>query len=117
MFQQRQLNEIFQFIEVSYTGTVNPGGITTGSKAVVTVACVIGGPGNTSPATFALGDDLEVIPAAAAGALGGLIIQASPTATAGTVTLSFFNSSGGTITPTSSTAWVIVGKRITPTLV
>ena len=117
MFQQRQLNDVFQLLEVSYTGTVNPGGITTGSKAVVTVACVVGGISNTSPATFTLGDDLEIIPAAGAGALGGLIITAQPTATAGTCTISFYNASTGTITPTSSTGWVVVGKRITPTLV
>ena len=117
MFQQRQINDIYQLVEVSFSGTVSPGAITTGSKAVVTVACVVGGAGNTSPATFALGDDLEVIAPSAAGATGGLIIQANPTSTPGTCTIAFFNASGGTITLTSSTGWVIFAKRVTPQLI
>lgn len=110
-FAQRQLNEIYSQIEVSFA-TVNPGAITTGSKAAVTVTPVVGGPGsgNTLPSQCALGDSVDVIPSAAAGNVSGLLITASVSA-AGTIIVGFFNATGGTITPTSA-VWTFVTKRL-----
>jgi hypothetical protein len=114
MFQQRQLNEIFPLIEVSFSATGTPGALTTGTAGRVTVACFVGGPGaaNTSPATFALGDDLEVVVPATAGNMAGMIVSATPSATPGTCTIAFQNASAGTITPTTA-QYTIVAKRLT----
>lgn len=113
MFQQRQLNEVYSLVEVSFSAAVNPGGIATGAKAAVTVQCVLGGTGSTQNATFTQGDRLEVIPPAAAGVLGGLIIDATPAANAGQATINFFNAGAGTVTPTSA-QWTVIAKRIAP---
>ena len=115
MFQQRQINDIYQLVEVSYAA-VSPGAITTGSKAVVTVNPVVGGVSGTSPSQCILGDQvLQVIAPASAGNLGGLIISAQVSA-AGAMVVSFFNASAGTITPASA-VYTIVTARFTPTLV
>lgn len=118
MFQQRQLNEIFSFIEVSFSATGTPGALTTGTSGRITVACVVGGAaaGNTSPATFALGDDLEVVVPASAGNLAGMIVSATPSATAGTAVIAFYNASAGTITPTTA-QYTIIAKRVAPAVV
>ena len=114
MFQQRQINDIYQLVEVSFA-TVAPGAITTGSKASVTVSPVIGGGAGLSASQCVLGDQvLQVIAPAGAGNLGGLIISGQVSA-AGQVTVSFFNASTGTITPTSA-VYTFVIARFTPTL-
>lgn len=117
MFQQRQLNDVYQLIEVSFALAVSPGAITTGSKAVVTVVPVVGGPSSSNPAaTIALGDRVEVTASAAVGNVGGLIIRAEPTGvTPGQIIISFYNASAGTITPASGT-YTVIAYRPTPTL-
>lgn len=113
MFASRQFEEISPLIEISRTGTVAPGAITTATAVGVSVACTVGTlpSGGASPATFALGDQLEVFPPAGA-AINGVIVSASPTATPGTCELVFQNNTGGTITPVSSVGYVIVATRI-----
>jgi len=69
------------------------------------------GPSN---ATFALGDNLEVI-APAAAALNGIVVTASPSATPGTCVVSFQNNTGAGITPVASTKYTILAKRFPPT--
>ena len=108
MFQQRQLNEIYAQYEVSNSAAASPGAITNGSLVQATNACTI--QGTTSPATFALGDSLEVI-APASAALNGVEVKAFPTATAGTCNLVFLNNTGGTVTPTASSVYRIIAKR------
>lgn len=118
MFQQRQLNEVYQLIEVSFALSVNPGAITTGSKAVVTVTPVTGGASSSNPnATIALGDRVEVTAQAAVGNVAGLIIRAEPTGVSpGQIIISFYNASAGTITPVSGT-YTVVAYRFTPTVI
>lgn len=117
MFQQRQFEEIQPFVEISF-GVSTPGAVASGAATLVgaTMACVVGGPGNTSPATFGLGDRLEVYPSAAAAA-NGLSINAFPTATQGTCQLYFTNITGGSITPIAGAKYTVVATRITPTTI
>ena len=112
MFQTRQYEEINPLVEVSRC-VATPGAITTGTTVnVATAVCTVGAQGvGTSPATFALGDQLEVFPSAAA-ATNGIIVQAAPTATPGTCTLSFANPTGGSITPTAGAVYTIIATRI-----
>jgi len=121
MFQTRQLNDIYQLVEVSWTLSITPGAITTGSHAVSGANCFTGGPvsalASAQPANFNLGDQLEVIAPASIGAMTGLIIQAWPTGAAnGNCTIAFFNASSGTITPASG-QYIIVARRYTPELI
>lgn len=117
MFQPRQVDEIQAQTEISF-GVATPGAVASGAATLVGagVACVVGGPGNTSPATFALGDQLEVYPSAAA-ACNGLSVNAFPTATAGTCELYFTNITGGSITPVAGAKYTIVATRLNPTVV
>jgi hypothetical protein len=112
MFSQRQLNEIWPFIEVSFsTANVSPGAVASATPTVVTAACSLGTPlgGGTSAATFALGDELEVV-APASAATNGLQVIASPTATAGTAEIMFLNFTGSPITPVAA-IYKIIAKR------
>jgi hypothetical protein len=108
MFQQRQLNEIYAFFEVSNTAAATPGAITNGSSVNATNICTL--QGTTNLATFALGDNLDVI-APASAALNGVEVAAYPTATPGTCQLVFTNNTGGTVTPTAGATYKIVAKR------
>lgn len=115
MFTSRQYEEIQPQIEVSRTAGVSPGALTTGVTVNVAAAvCTVGFV--ASPATFAIGDQLEVF-APASAALNGIIVSAAPSATPGTCTLSFTNPTAGTITPVASSVYVIVATRIPPNLV
>lgn len=115
MYQQRQLNEIYSFIEVSQTAATSIGAVGNNASAgSAAVACTI--PGTTTPASFALGDILEVV-APASAALNGVCLQASPTATPGTCTITATNTTGGSITPTASTVYRIIAKRVAPTVI
>jgi hypothetical protein len=68
MFQQRQLNDLYQLMEVSFTTSVTPGTLTAGTAGRVTgVACSIAG-NSANPALLTLGDALEIV--APAGANG-----------------------------------------------
>jgi hypothetical protein len=107
MFAQRQTEELYDY-EVSFTAAASPGAITNGSVVAASNACTLSG---GKPATFALGDVLEVI-APAGAALNGVAVSAQPTATAGTAQLIFLNNTGGSITPTASTVYKIVAKRL-----
>ena len=116
MFQQRQLNDVYQLIEVSFATVTSPGAITSGNKAVVSlIAPVLGSINGTQSATFNLGDFIEAIPSAAVGSLGGLLIEAQPTAS-GVCAISFYNASAGTIT-LNTAAWTFVVQRFTNTLI
>ena len=108
MLQQRQLNEVYALFEVSTSAAASPGAITNGSVVQATNACTL--QGTTSAATFALGDNLEVI-APASAALNGVEVKAFPTATAGTCNLVFVNNTGGTVTPVASSVYKIIAKR------
>jgi hypothetical protein len=108
MFQQRQLNEIYGSVEVSNTAATSPGAITGAATVIATVACTL--QGTTNAASFALGDNLEVI-APASAALNGVDITATPTATPGTCILIFDNSTGVSVTPTASSVYKIIAKR------
>lgn len=118
MFQQRQLNEVSPLTEVSFCVST-PGTVASGTTVVyAAVACTVGGAyaSTNSPATFALGDQLEVFPSAAA-ATNGLLVSAAPTATPGTVGLYFQNSTGSSVTPVAGAKYTIVATRITNAVV
>jgi hypothetical protein len=65
MFQQRQLNDVYQLVEVSNSPSFTPGAV--GNNAIVgsSQACVLGTQVGAPAATFTLGDELEVIAPAA----------------------------------------------------
>jgi len=108
MLQQRQYNDVYGFLEVSNTAALSPGAVGNGTTVSVTAACTL--QGTTSAATFGLGDSLEVIVPVSA-ASNGLLISATPTATAGTAQVYFQNQTGGSITPTAATSYKIIAKR------
>lgn len=106
MFQQRQVNDVMQLIEVS-KATIAPGTVNSASTTYSATAF----PG----ATFALGDQLEIFPPAVA-ATNGVLVSAAPTGTAGTAGVYFQNNTGGNVAIVSGT-YTIVATRITPTLI
>ena len=111
-FAQRQLNEVWPLLEISYTtATVSPGSVTSATPVSVTAACSLGTPlgGSTSAATFTLGDQLEVITPASV-ATNGLVVVAAPTATVGTAQITFINYTGSSVTPVAG-IYKIVAKR------
>lgn len=111
MFQQRQLNEIWPLVEISYTAALSPGAVGAGSSVQVSAVCTVGSPlGGSSAAQFALGDTLEVI-APASAALNGIVVEAAPSATVGTCVVTFRNNTAGSITPVASTIYKIIAKR------
>lgn len=112
MFQQRQLNEVYTSVEVSASAATSPGAITNTSVVQSSVACTVGAVAG-SPATFALGDVLTVVPPASA-ALNGVEVKAFPTATPGTCNLVFLNNTGGTVTPVASSVYRIIATRVAP---
>jgi hypothetical protein len=109
MLQQRQWNEIVGFVEVSNTPALTPGAVGNGTTVAVSAACTL--QGTTSPATFALGDNLQAVIAPASAALNGLVIQAAPTATPGTCLVYFTNQTGGAITPVAGSVYKIIAQR------
>lgn len=113
MFQQRQTAEINPLSEVSLA-TIAPGAVANTSIVYVAAAFKLGSVGGT-PATFALGDQLEIFGPAGA-ALNGVNVAAAPTATAGTAGVYFTNNTGGSITPVSG-PYTIIATRLPPTLV
>jgi hypothetical protein len=113
-FANRQFEEIVGFVEVSTTAAASPGAVGNGTTVGISVACTL--QGTTTPATFALGDVLDVI-APAGAATNGVLVSAAPTATVGTCFLYFQNQTGGSITPTASTKYTIVARRYRPDIV
>lgn len=114
-FNARNVGEIFPTVEVSKTNAnVNPGAVASATPVSVTAACSLQGLGvGPSNATFSLGDLLLVLPPAAA-AINGLTVQANPTATPGTAQITFFNFTGGPITPVAA-IYTIVAVRFPAT--
>jgi hypothetical protein len=116
MFQQRQVNDIEQLLEISFAQTVSPGPITSGSSVNVTVTAVLGSIYGTQPGSCVLGDQIEVVVPAGAAPIAGVQVQAQPTGTPGQVGITFLNSSGSTVTPTSAN-YTLITKRYTKTLI
>lgn len=110
-FQPRQYQETQPLLEVSVSAAFTPGAVGNNTTISSAQACTL--PGSpTSPATFALGDQLEVF--APAGALtNGLLVSASPGPTPGTAVFFFTNGTLGSITPVSG-VYKIVATRVTP---
>jgi hypothetical protein len=118
MFSQHQMNEVWPLVEISYTtATVSPGAVSSATPVGVSAACSLGTPlgGGTSPATFALGDTLEVVPPAGA-ATNGLTVVGAPTATQGTCEIVFINYTGSSVTPVAG-IYKIIAKRIAANIV
>jgi hypothetical protein len=112
-FSSRQYEELYGYIEVSFTAAVSPAAV--GANANVGVGgvnCTLNG---GQPATIALGDLLDVIPLAAA-ATNGIIVSAAPSATPGQIAMQFYNPTGGTITPTTQ-VYKIIARRVRPDLI
>ena len=112
MFQQRQLNDVHQLVEVS-SGVATPGAVGNGSTVGVSVAFTTSG---GAPATFALGDYLQIYPSAAA-ACNGVNVSAAAGPTPGTAVINFQNATGGSVTPVAGAKYTIIAIRITPTLI
>ena len=108
MFQQRQINEFYDY-EVSFTAAASPGAVGNAALVAADNACTLVS-GSGGAATFALGDVLEVI-APASAALNGVAVSVQPEATAGTCRLIFLNNTGGSVTPVAATIYKIIAKR------
>ena len=115
MFQQRQIAEVNPLTEFSFA-TATPGAVANGTTVAVLVACTLGATGSGFPATFALGDQLEVY-ASAAAATNGINVSASPSATPGSAYLYFQNQTGGSITPVAGAKYTLSATRLPATLV
>lgn len=110
MLQSRQINEIYNLVEVSYAG-FQLSSTTTGAIAVQSITFVLNSAVGTVPATFMPGDLIELYPSAAVGSVAGLIITAIPLATAGQLAISVKNVAGSTISPALG-VWTCIAKRI-----
>jgi hypothetical protein len=115
MFQVRQSEEIQPLIELSFAN-ISPGAVGNGVTVATATAFTLGSAGSASPATFALGDQLEVF-ASAGAATNGVNVTAVPTATQGTAEVYFQNQTGGSITPVAAQKYTIIATRIPATLV
>lgn len=110
MFQQRQFAEIYPLVELSFAA-LTPGAVGAGTTVGVTAtACTLVSPTSGLPATFTVGDQLEVWPSPGA-ATNGLIVSAAPSATVGSATFSFYNPTAGSITPVAGAKYTIVAVR------
>jgi len=114
-FSQRQINELQPLAEVSFC-TASPGAVTNNTTVAVAVAATLGAAGSSSPATFGIGDWIQVYPATTAG-VNGISVTAAPTATAGTVELYFQNNTGGSITPVAGSVYKLVAYRTQANLI
>lgn len=116
MFSSRQYEEVNPLVEISFVA-LTPGAVNSGSTLVgASGACKLGSSGSSQPATFALGDQLEVFGSAGA-ALNGVQVQASPSATPGTAQFYFSNISGSNVTPVGGAVYTIIATRLVNTLV
>jgi hypothetical protein len=109
-FNSRQFEEIYGLVEVSVSPSFTPGAVGNNAVAGSTQACVING--TTTASQAVLGDIVDVV-APASAALNGLLVEAAPTATPGTLTFSFTNTTGGSITPIAAVYKVII-RRVRP---
>jgi hypothetical protein len=111
MLQSRQINEIYNLVEVSFAGFTLTS-TTSGLNATQVVTFVLNSATGTVPATFLPGDVIELYPSAAVGSLGGLIISATPVAGSnGQLTIAIKNAAGATVTP-SLGVWTCIAKRV-----
>lgn len=116
MFQQRQFAEVYPLVEISFAA-LTPSAVSAGATVGVTAtACTLGNTGSGLPATFAVGDQLEVWPSPGA-ATNGLIVSAAPSATVGSATFSFYNPTAGSITPVAGSKYTIVAVRTAANIV
>jgi hypothetical protein len=114
-FNSRQINELQPLAEVSFC-TATPGAVGNNTTTGTTVSATLGAAGSSSPATFGLGDWIQVYPTAGA-ATNGISVTAAPNATAGSVTLYFQNNTGASVTPTAGATYKLVAYRQQATLV
>ena len=117
MFQQRPQNDIYQAYEVSFVNsTLNT--VTSGSHQLTgTLTPVLGSITGTSGAAFNIGDTLEVTVAGGTFNAPGVVFQAQPTGP-GTCIITYFNFGTASFTPGGgSFPFIIVAKRLFPTLV
>jgi len=115
MFSTRQFEEIQPLVEISFVN-LTPGAVGGSNTVGVAGACKLGNAGSSFPATFALGDQIEVFPSAAT-ATNGVVVSGAPTATVGTAEFNFQNATGGSITPTAGATYMIIATRPLPTVV
>jgi hypothetical protein len=85
-------------------------------RLLLVQAATLANTGTAIPATFALGDFLEIYPSATAGT-NGLVVSAAPTATPGTVLVTFYNGTGGSVTPVAGSKYTIVANRLAANIV
>lgn len=110
MYQNRQFEEMQPLSELSFSVSFTPGAVANNTVITSSQACTLAG--TTVPATFALGDQLEVF-APASAALNGLLVGASPGPTPGTAIFFFQNGTLGSITPVAA-VYRIVATRLRP---
>lgn len=110
MFQQKNIAEIYPLTEISFAN-ISPGAIGNGTTVFVSVAFTLAAVASGSPATFAVGDQLEIL-ASAGAAINGVAMNAAPTAVAGTAGVYFTNNTGGSITPVASSKYSIIAIRV-----
>jgi len=115
MFSSRQYEEVNPLVEISFAA-ISPGAVGGTATVATAVAFKLGSSGSSQPATFALGDQLEIFPSAAS-ATNGIAVYAAPTATPGTAEVYFQNNTGGSITPVASSVYTIIATRLVNTLV
>jgi hypothetical protein len=114
-FNSRQINELQPLAEVSFC-TATPGAVGNNTTVGVTVSATLGAAGSGFPATFGLGDWIQVYPSAGA-ATNGISVTAAPNATAGSVTLYFQNNSGASVTPVAGATYKLIAYRQSNSLV
>lgn len=115
MFASRQYEEVSPLVEISFVA-LTPGAVGGTATVNVNAACKLGNATSAQPATFALGDQLEIFPSAAA-ATNGISVVAAPGATPGTAVVQFQNQTGGSVTPVGGAIYTIVATRLVNTLV
>lgn len=115
MFSSRQFEEISPLQEVS-SANISPGAVGNTTIVVTSTAFTLGAAGSASPATFAIGDQLEIFPASTA-ATNGVNVTAVPGVTPGTASVYFTNNTGGSVTPVAGSKYTIVATRLVNTLV
>jgi hypothetical protein len=115
MFSSRQYEEVNPLVEISFA-VITPGAVGNSTIVATATAFQLTAAGSAVPASFALGDQLEIFPSAAA-ACNGVNVSAVPTATPGTAEVYFQNNTGGSITPVAGAKYTIVASRLPATLV
>ena len=116
MFAQRNVAEVYPLVEWSFSASFTPGAVGNAATVGSSQLCTVGNPTAPSafPATFAVGDQLEVFPPV--GSLtNGLLVSAAPGVVAGTATFYFTNNTGGAVTPVAG-VYKVLGIRQAPNI-